>query len=105
MSAQVYKNDLFSLNAKICGASLIISALPLFLVCPIVAAFSHTSFLNYLPMLIPSTIYILMLSRFIKSGYISIKENYALFGFNFLASTILLAVGSTVFLKISTLSL
>ncbi|MEI8390427.1 MAG: hypothetical protein WCG23_11160 [bacterium] len=105
MSAQVYKNDLFSLNAKICGASLIISALPLFLVCPLVAAFSNISFLNYLLMLIPLTIYTLILSRFIKSGYISIKENYALFGFNFLASIILLAVGSTVILKISSLSI
>jgi len=95
MSAQVYKTDLFSLNAKICGASLIISALPLFLVCPLVAAFSN----------IPLTIYTLILSRFIKSGYISIKENYALFGFNFLASIILLAVGSTVILKISSLSI
>lgn len=105
MSEQVYKNNLFSVNAKIAGASLIISILPSLLICPIVERFSGISFLTYLPVLIPVVIYVLMLSRLIKSGYISVKDNYALFGFNFLASIILLAVCSTVFLKISALSI
>ena len=102
---ELFKKNLFSGNSKIAGASLIISILPLLLICPIAERFSDISFVTYLPMLIPVVIYVLMLSRLIKSGYISIKDNYVMFGLNFLASIVFLAVCSTVFLKISALSL
>lgn len=95
MTAAVIKESMVSTNVKITFASMIISIFPLFFVCPLAERYCDIIISAFVTVMVPLSIYILMLMRFINSGYISNEENKFLFVFNLLISIMLLATSST----------